>query len=61
VPITKSHLIDTIVEQNGFSKKKIHRAAEILHETIKLALASGEDFLISGFGKFCVKAKREHL
>jgi len=26
---------------------------------IKSALASGEDVLISGFGQFCVKTKRE--
>jgi integration host factor subunit alpha len=28
-------------------------------ELLKLKLASGEDVLISGFGKFCVKEKRE--
>jgi integration host factor subunit alpha len=28
-------------------------------EIIKQALESGEDVLISGFGKFCVKEKRE--
>jgi len=28
-------------------------------ELIKFKLGSGEDVLISGFGKFCVKAKRK--
>jgi len=32
---------------------------ESLVETIKNTLANGEDVLISGFGKFCVKEKRE--
>jgi integration host factor subunit alpha len=32
---------------------------EILLELIKAKLASGEDVLISGFGKFCVKKKKE--
>jgi integration host factor subunit alpha len=34
---------------------------EILIETIKQTLASGEDVMISGFGKFCVKEKNERL
>ncbi|MCU0787686.1 MAG: HU family DNA-binding protein [Verrucomicrobia bacterium] len=34
-------------------------ALSLLNEIIKAKLASGEDVLISGFGKFCVKKKRE--
>jgi integration host factor subunit alpha len=32
---------------------------ETLLDLIKSRLSSGEDVLVSGFGKFCVKAKRE--
>ena len=32
---------------------------ETLLEIIKRRLASGEDGMISGFGKFCVKEKKE--
>jgi integration host factor subunit alpha len=32
---------------------------ETLLEIIKRTLESGEDVLVSGFGKFCVKEKRE--
>jgi integration host factor subunit alpha len=32
---------------------------ETLLELIKFTLASGEDVLISGFGKFCVNEKRQ--
>ena len=32
---------------------------ETLLELIKSKLASGENVLISGFGKFCIKEKRE--
>jgi integration host factor subunit alpha len=32
---------------------------EINPQIIKSRLSSGEDVLISGFGKFCVKEKRE--
>ena len=57
--LTKSHLIDAIAEQNGFSKKKSTETVETILEIIKSTLASGDDVLISGFGKFCVKDKRE--
>ena len=57
--LTKSHLIDTIAEQNGFTRRKSIETVEIILEIIKSKLASGEDVLISGFGKFCVKQKRE--
>jgi integration host factor subunit alpha len=32
---------------------------ETLLELVKFTLASGEDVLISGFGKFCVNEKRQ--
>ncbi len=40
-------------------KQKSTSAVESLLEIIKLTLKSGEDVLISGFGKFCVKEKNE--
>jgi integration host factor subunit alpha len=57
--LTKPHLIDAIAEQNGFAEKKSSKTVETILEIIKSTLASGEDVLISGFGKFCVKEKRE--
>ena len=55
--LTKSDLIDAIAEQNGFTKKKSSETVETVLELIKSPIASGEDVLISGFGKFCVKNK----
>ena len=57
--LTKFHLIDAIAEQNGYTKKKSIETVETVLEIIKSTLASGDDVLISGFGKFCVKEKRE--
>ena len=57
--LTKSHLIDAIAEQNGFTKKQSTETVETILELIKSILASGDDVLISGFGKFCIKDKRE--
>lgn len=55
--LTKAKLIESIGEQMGFQKKQSSEAVEAMIETIKNALASGEDVLISGFGKFCVNQK----
>jgi integration host factor subunit alpha len=57
--ITKAHIVEAIAEQNGFPKNKSSEIIEILLEFIKKRLESGEDVLISGFGKFCVKEKKE--
>jgi integration host factor subunit alpha len=57
--LTKSQIIDAIAEANGFSRNKATEAVETLLELFKTRLASGEDVLVSGFGKFCVKEKAE--
>ena len=57
--LTKYHITDAIAEQNGFTKKQSTETVETILEIIKSTLASGDDVLISGFGKFCVKEKRE--
>ena len=56
---TKSDLIHAVAEANGFPQNKSAEIVETLIDLIKTKLASGEDVLISGFGKFCVKKKRE--
>jgi len=57
--LKKSDIGDSISNNFGFSKKKSVETVETLLEIIKKALESGDDVLISGFGKFCVKDKRE--
>jgi integration host factor subunit alpha len=59
--LKKVHLVDAISELNGYPKNKSADIVETLLEIIKRTLESGEDVLISGFGKFCVKDKRERL
>ncbi|NIN52033.1 MAG: integration host factor subunit alpha [Nitrososphaeria archaeon] len=55
--LTKADLIDSIYTQVGLSKGKSTQVIESLLEIIKRTLEDGEDVLISGFGKFCVKEK----
>ena len=57
--LTKAHIIDAVAESNGYTRKKSIETVETVLELIKRSLESGEDVLISGFGKFCVKEKAE--
>ena len=61
MPLTKAQVIEEIRIRNGFTRKKSAETVETLLEIIKSTLASGEDVLISGFGKFCVKEKLERM
>ena len=55
---TKSDLVNAVAEANGFPQHKSAEIVETLIDLIKTKLAGGEDVLISGFGKFCVKEGR---
>ena len=57
--LTKAQIVEAIAEQTGFPKYKSAEMVEIILELLKKSLESGEDVLISGFGKFCVKEKKE--
>lgn len=57
--LTKSELVAKISEEMGFGKKTATETVEQLMEIIKSTLASGEDVMISGFGKFCAVHKNK--
>lgn len=57
--LTKANLIDSVYNELNFQKQKSTSAIESILEIIKHTLESGEDVLISGFGKFCVKDKNK--
>ena len=56
--LTKADIIEAIRQENGYSLKRSSEITETLWEIIKQSLESGEDVMISGFGKFQVKNKR---
>jgi integration host factor subunit alpha len=56
--LTKNDIV-TSINDLGFTKKKSVEVIETLLEIIKGTLEKGEDVLISGFGKFCIKKKKE--
>ena len=57
--LTKAQIVEEVAEQIGYTKNQSSERIEILLEIMKRTLESGEDVLVSGFGKFCVKEKRE--
>ena len=56
--LTKAHIVEAIADQIGYPKSQSFEIVESLLELIKKTLESGDDVLISNFGKFCVKEKK---
>ena len=57
--LTKKDIVEQVQSGLGFQLKKSVEITETLLEIIKASLEAGDDVLVSGFGKFCVKDKRE--
>ena len=58
--LTKEDLVNSIKEPLDLQKKKSANLVDSLLEIVKKTLEKGEDILISGFGKFCIKETDEH-
>ncbi len=59
--MTKADIIESVYEKIGFSKKEAAEAVELVFETMKSTLASGEKIKVSGFGNFVVRGKRARV
>ena len=57
--LTKHDVTEKLQSELGFQRKESVEITEFLLEIIKSTLESGEDVLVSGFGKFCVRDKKE--
>jgi integration host factor subunit alpha len=57
--LTKADIINAVQGEEGLTKQQSTDIIENLIEIIKKTLETGEDVLISGFGKFCVREKNE--
>lgn len=57
--VTKADLTNAVFEKTDLQRQKSIFVVESLLEIIKHTLESGEDVLVSGFGKFCVKDKKK--
>jgi integration host factor subunit alpha len=57
--LTKTDIADSLSKEIGITKNRSFEVFETVLDLIKKNLAEGEDVLISGFGKFCVKDKKQ--
>ena len=57
--LNKADIINNIQNNNGYSRARSIELTESTLEIIKKALESGEDIMISGFGKFYISHKKE--
>ena len=57
--LTKAEIIEAVQDNLDFSISRSTEVVETFIEIIKQTLEVGEDVLISGFGKFCVKQKNK--
>ena len=57
--LIKANIVEALAKQNGYPKNQSFEMIETLLEIMKRTLESGEDVLVSGFGKFCIKTKHE--
>ncbi len=55
---TKATIANSIRDQLDIPKKKSEELVETLLEIIKKSFESGDDVMVSGFGKFSVKEKK---
>jgi integration host factor subunit alpha len=56
--LTKMDIATKIADDCGFSKGEAIEIVDKLLDIIKTSLIQGEDVMISGFGKWAVKAKK---
>ena len=57
--LTKAEIVEKVMDETGFQRNAAYDVVETLIEVIKGTLSSGEDVLVSGFGKFAVRDKKE--
>lgn len=59
--MTKADLIEEVYEAVDFSKKDSASLVDLVFETIKETLESGEKLKVSGFGNFVVRSKKSRI
>ena len=57
--LTKAKIVENLFAKNLLTKAESAHVIETMFELIKQILEQGEDVLITGFGRFCVKEKNQ--
>jgi integration host factor subunit alpha len=55
--LTKAHIVENLLAKKLFTKTESAQIIEAVFELLRQSLEEGDDVLISGFGKFCVREK----
>jgi integration host factor subunit alpha len=55
--LTKAHITEAIFSRNLFTKGECSQIVDAIFEIMKQTLESGEEIMISGFGKFQIRKK----
>jgi integration host factor subunit alpha len=56
--LTKTNITETIEQELNLSRSDAYNIMEEFLEIVKETMETGEDLMISGFGKFCVNEKK---
>jgi integration host factor subunit alpha len=59
--LTKARIVENLFAKDLFTKDESAQIIETFFELIKQSLERGDDVLISGFGKFCVREKHQRM
>jgi integration host factor subunit alpha len=59
--LTKAQIVQALLAKNIFTKTESAQIIDTLFELIKQSMQDGEDVLVSGFGKFSVKERRQSI
>ncbi len=59
--MVKDDIIDIVYKKVGFTHSEAVAAIELIFEAVKERLMAGEDVNIVGFGKFCLRDKKERV
>ncbi|MBI9086938.1 MAG: integration host factor subunit alpha [Desulfobacterales bacterium] len=57
--LTKADVVQNLMDHNGYTRTQASELLETLLELIKTTLSSGEDVMVSNFGKFQVREKAQ--
>jgi integration host factor subunit alpha len=58
VTLTKSGIAETVVSACGLGRSEAEEISQMFFDKIKESLSSGDDVLLSGFGKWSIKKKK---
>ncbi len=59
--MTKADIVEKVYQKIGFTKKEAAKLVEMVFDSIKKNLETGQKVKISGFGNFVVRRKKERV